>query len=575
MNAGASLRSVPDDRLRRQLPTPDATPSEPLDPKRYRKIRRFFAGALVRAFWWDVLFNQPLLRRFRRPWLPRYTRIAERYRDLAIELGGVLIKLGQFLSTRVDVLPREITSVLAELQDEVPADPFEAIAAEIEADLGVPVDRVFDRVTAVPLGAASLAQVHAAHLRDGGAVVVKVLRPGIETLVETDLRAIAFAARWLRLWKPIRRRVSLSRLIREFTRTTRRELDLATEGRSAEHFARNFAGDERIRVPAIHWEQSGDRTLTMEDVGFIKMHDLAAVDAAGVSRSELATKVYETYMEQIFIHNFVHADPHPGNVFVRPLDDSPEEGARPFELVFVDFGMMAEVPERLREALREFVVAFATRDSERLVQAYVDAGILLPGADLQRIEEVHEDVFERFWGVRMGEIRDVAMGEMSYFLREYWDVVAEMPFQMPTELLFVGRAMGLLSGVATSLDPDFDPWSAAIPFAEQLARGELGGRLWETVVDQGRLMLQLPGQASRFYRQAARGGLTVEISLSPENQKSLRRLERSLRRLTWFVPGSGLLVGGLLLYLAHPEEWWGPLLIGGSAISFLWGWIRG
>ncbi len=329
-------------------------------------------------------------------------------------------------------------------------------------------------------------------------------------------------------------------------------------------------------MPEIYWQQSGDRTLTMEDVSFIRMHDLAAVDASGVSRSQLATKVYETYMRQIFVHNFVHADPHPGNVFVHPLEESTEAaGGRPFELVFVDFGMMAEVPERLREALREFVVAFATRDAQRAVQAYADAGILLPEADLKRIEEVHEDVFERFWGVQLGEMREVAMGEMSYFLREYWDLIADMPFQVPTELLFVGRAMGLLSGLATSLAPDFDPWSAAIPFAEQMARGELGGRLWETVIDQGRLVLQLPGQASRFYRQAVRGGLTVEASLSAENQKSLRRLEKSMRRLTWFVPGAALLVGGILLFLARPEEWWGLAMIGGSAASFLWGWIRG
>ncbi len=553
------------------------SPPEAVDRRRYRKIRRFFARALLGAFWWDVVLNQPLLRRLRRPWLPRYVRVAERYRDLAIELGGVLIKLGQFLSTRVDVLPREITSVLARLQDEVPADPFEAIVGEIEADLGSAVDRVFASVSPEPLGAASLAQVHAARLLDGEAVVVKVLRPGIETLVETDLKAIAFAARWLALWKPIRRRVSLPRLIREFTRTTRRELDLEIEGRSAERFARNFADDSRVRAPAIHWPQSGARTLTMEDVGFIRMHDLAALDAAGVSRSELANKVYETYMEQIFVHNFVHADPHPGNVFVRPLDEPPEAagGGRPFELVFVDFGMMAEVPERLREALREFVVAFATRDARRLVQAYLDAGILLPEADVKRLEEVHEDVFERLWGVRLGEMREVAMGEMSYFLREYWDVISGLPFQVPTELLFVGRAMGLLSGLATSLDPEFDPWSAAIPFAERLARGELGGRLWETVVDQGRVILRLPGQASRFFRQAARGGLVVEAALSSENQKSLRRLERSMRRLTWFVPGSGLLVGGVLLLLARPEEWWGAALVAGSAASFLWGWIRG
>jgi predicted unusual protein kinase regulating ubiquinone biosynthesis (AarF/ABC1/UbiB family) len=548
----------------------------PVDLKRYRKIRRFFIRGLLHAFWWDVLLNQPLLRRFRRPWLPRYTRLAERYRDLAIELGGVLIKLGQFLSTRVDVLPGEITHVLAELQDEVPAAPFDGIIAEIESDLGRDVDQIFDAVSPEPLGAASLAQVHAARLPDGRTVVVKVLRPGIEVLVETDLAALGFAVRWLRFWKPIQRRVNLPRLIREFTRTTRRELDMEVEGKSAELFAHNFAGDPYVRVPEIFWAQSGGRTLTMEDVGFIKMSDLPALEAAGVSRSELASKVYQVYMEQIFVHNFVHADPHPGNVFVHPLDDDGEwagEG-RAFELVFVDFGMMAEVPEKLREALREFVIGFATRDPERIVQAYVDAGVLLPGADLRRVEEIHRDVLDRLWGVRMGEMREVALGEASYFLREYWDLVADMPFQVATDLLFVGRAFGLLSGLATSLDPEFDPWAASLPFAERLARGELSGRLWETVVDQGRLVLKLPGQASRFFRLATRGGLIVEATLAPDARRNLQRLDRSVRRLTWLVPASALMISGVLLLLFRPEEWWGTAVMGLAAAGFLWGWIR-
>jgi predicted unusual protein kinase regulating ubiquinone biosynthesis (AarF/ABC1/UbiB family) len=550
--------------------------SESVDLKRYRRIRRFFIRGLLHAFWWEVLLNQPLLRRFRKPWLPRYTRLAERYRDLAIDLGGVLIKLGQFLSTRVDVLPREITEVLAELQDEVPAAPFKAILAELEADLGKDVDQIFDAVSPEPLGAASLAQVHAARLPNGETVVVKVLRPGIELLVETDLAALGFAVRWLRLWRPIQRRVNLPRLIREFTRTTRRELELETEGKSAELFGHNFARDPYVRVPKIHWQQSGGRTLTMEDVGFIKMSDLAALEAAGVSRPELASKLYQTYMEQIFVHNFVHADPHPGNVFVRPLDEQGdrEVEGRPFELVFIDFGMMAEVPEKLREALREFVIGFATRDPERIVQAYVDAGVLLPGADLLRVEEVHRDVLDRLWGVRMGEMREVALGEASYFLREYWDLVADMPFQVATELLFVGRALGLLSGLATNLDPEFDPWAASLPFAERLARGELSGGLWETVVDQGRLILKLPGQASRFYRLATRGGLNVEASLSPDAKRSLQRLERGVRRLTWLVPATGLLVSGVLLLSSRPAEWWGTALIGVSLVCFIWGWIR-
>ncbi len=465
---------------------------------------------------------------------------------------------------------------------------------EIEADLGVPVDSVFGSVDAEVLGAASLAQVHGARLVDGGRVVVKVLRPGIEVLVETDLAALGFAMRWLQLWKPIRRRVNLHRLVREFTQTTRRELDMQIEGHSAERFGQNFEDDRGIRVPAIHWEQSGRRVLTMEDVSFIKIYDHRGLEAAGVDRGELAARVYRAYLEQIFVHNFVHADPHPGNIFVRPLDSGfpvpvaesgePETGSEPepaphgrsFQLVFVDFGMMAEVPERLRQSLRELVVGFATRDARQVVQAAQDAGMLLPGADLERLIEVHEDVFDRFWGIRVGEMREVAMSQARYFLREYWDLLADVPFQVQTDLLFVARAMGLLGGLATSLDPDFDPWAETLPFAGRLAQGELGARggLWETVADQGRLLLRLPGQASRFYSQAVRGELKVEAALASEARDALRHLERSVGRLAWFVASTGLLVSGVALELGRPERWWGLALIGVAGVGYLWGLVR-
>jgi len=559
-----------------------------IDFRRYRKVRRFVARTFVEIVWWDVVLNIPGLRRLRRPPLQRYQGIARRYRALATGMGGFLIKLGQFLSTRVDILPPEITRELAGLQDEVPPEPFAAIVTQIEEDFGRPLSEVFSWVDPEPLGAASLAQVHRARLPDGEEVVVKVLRPGIGVLVETDLAAVRLAFRLLRFSKTIRRRVNLQRLGAEITETTRAELDLEAEGKNAEHFAENFAGDARVYLPKIFWPWSARRTLTLENVGWLKIGDLAALDGAGIRRPEVARVLYRIYLRQIFDDSFVHADPHPGNLFIRPLpvgDESPFApgdavplppggGERPFQIVFVDFGMVAVIPERLRAALREYAIGLGTRDAARIVHSYVAAGVLLPGADLQRLEEVHEELFERFWGIRIGSLRDVAFSEAEYFFRQYRDLLYELPFQVQVDLLFASRAVGLLAGVSTQLDPEFDPWAETLPFAERLAAEELR-RDWRGLLREGLLQLQtlttLPRRVDSVLAKAERGTLTVQTALAPESRKVIQRLERSIHRLSWMVTSAALLIAGAMLHVDAPGEPYGRWLAIMAGIVFLWG----
>jgi len=544
-----------------------------IDFRRYRKVRRFVARTFVHVLWWDVLLAVPPLSRLRRPALLRWVGIARRYRALAVDMGGVLIKLGQFLSVRVDLLPPEVIRELAGLQDEVPPEPLADIVRQVEEDFGRPLAEVFARFDPEPVGAASLAQVHRARLASGEEVVVKVLRPGIGVLVETDLAAARLATRLLKFSRRVRRRVDLDRVAAEFSATTRRELDLTGEGKNAERFAADFAGDARVCVPRVYWEHTARRTLTLEDVGYLKISDLAALDRAGIDRSEVARTLYRVYMKQIFVHHFVHADPHPGNLFVKPLPGT-GEGGRQFQLAFVDFGMVAEIPERLRGALREYVIALGTRDAVRIVQAYARAGVLLPGADLTRLEEIHQELFDRFWGVRIGQLRDVALSEAGYFLRQYRDLLYEIPFQVQVDLLFVSRAVGLLSGLSTTLDPEFDPWAETIPFAERFAREELrqGWREWLSQgTAQGRTLLSLPTRIDEFLTRAERGELTFQAGLAPDTRKFLRRLERSAWRLAWMVVAAGLLIAAAMVHTASPHDPYGHWLAGLAAAAFLWG----
>lgn len=559
-----------------------------IDFRRYRKLRRFVARTFLHVLWWDVLLAWPPLARFRRPPAERWRAIARRYRALAIEMGGVLIKLGQFLSVRVDLLPADVVGELAGLQDEVPADSFSTIVAQVEGDFGRPIAECFAAIEPQPIGAASLAQVHRARLLTGEEAVVKVLRPGIDVLVETDLAATALALRLLRVSRRVRRRVDLSRVEQEFRTTTGRELDLVAEGKHAERFAQDFSGDPGVRAPRVFWQASGRRTLALEDVGYLKIADAAALARAGIDRREVARALYRAYMQQIFVHQFVHADPHPGNLFVEPLpgpgeapfapgDPVPFQAGREFRIVFVDFGMVASIPERLRGALREYVIALATRDAARMVQAYLAAGVLLPGADLRRLEEAHRALFERFWGVSLGQMREVAFSEAGYFLREYRDILYEAPFQVQVDLLFVSRAVGLLSGMATSLDPDFDPWAETIPFAERLARDEVDRlrrdwREWlRTGLLEARALLGLPRRIEDLVVRAERGELVVRSALSPEAERTARHLERATHRLAWTVLAAALLIGAVVLHVDARGETWDRWLAGLALASFLWG----
>lgn len=562
-----------------------------IDPKRYRKVRWFFAKAFAQVIWWDIILNRPVLNWVRTPPLPRWQKIARRYRDLAVEMGGVLIKLGQFLSTRVDILPAEVTGELAGLRDEVPAEKFEAIVAQIEADFGRPVSEIFEWLAPEPLGAASLGQAHLARLAANGAeVVVKVLRPGINGLVETDLAAISLALRWLKYYKRISRRVDLDWLAEEFATVTRNELDFVAEGRNAERFAQDFADEPQVYVPKVYWDYSAARTLTLENVGYLKIADLAAIDAVGIDRAKVAKKLYNVYMQQTFVTNFVHADPHPGNLFIRPMP-TPEEQARgvvgfkpgqpvpyapdrSFQIVFVDFGMVAHIPERLRKALREYAIGVGTRDSYRIVQSYVTAGVLLPGADLKRLEEAHDALFERFWGVRLGQIKDVALVEAESLVREYRDVIYDAPFQFQVDMLFVLRAVGILSGMATNLDEEFDPWAETIPFAERLAAEEIqrNWRGWlQEVVSLGQILFRLPGQADRVLTLAERGNLTLQTSFAPDTRKLVQRLDQAIGRLTWVVLAVGLLISGANLRTGGQDEFLGNVFLLLALVAFLWG----
>jgi predicted unusual protein kinase regulating ubiquinone biosynthesis (AarF/ABC1/UbiB family) len=520
---------------------------------RYRYIMVFFSRAVASFVYWEIILPRLGLRTLtRRTRSRRYRQLAARFRSMAVHMGGVMIKVGQFLSSRLDVLPVEITDELSGLQDEVPAEDFDAIRSLAEKELGAPLEVLFERFESDPLAAASLGQVHRAHLRaDGDAsfreVVVKIQRPFIEQLVEVDFSALHRVAGWMMRYEPIRKRVNVPALVNELETTVHQEIDYLSEADNAETFGKNFARRKRIRVPRVVRSRTTKRVLTLENVYAIKITDYDAISAAGIDRCEVAKVLLDTYLKQIFEDGFFHADPHPGNLFVTPIPATEEKKAT-WQLTFVDFGMVGKVPENLSEGLRELLIGIGTRNASKVVQSFQTLDVLLPNADLKLLEQAEAQMFDRFWGMSMNELRNIDHREMAQFAMQFRELMYEMPFQLPHNLLLLGRTVAILSGMCTGLDPNFNLWNQLVPYARNLVAEE-GVSNWDIWLDQiGDLvkeLIALPGQTGRVLSRIERGELTVN---TPHVNRQIYHLESAVNRLTGSIMFAAFLFGGVLLF---------------------------
>ena len=532
---------------------------------RYRRILRFAAAALAQTWWFEIALPKFGLTKFAaRGRILRLKKLAREFHDLAAELGGLMVKVGQFLSSRLDVLPEEITKELAGLQDEVAPEQFEKIRQAIETELGLPLELAFSYVDQAPIAAASLGQAYRAKLSSGLAadlgksnVIIKVLRPGIEDIVDVDLRALRKVGGWLSRVKLVSRRTDAPALVEEFAKTTLEEVNYLKEAENLEKFAKHFEGDLRINTPEVIWERSARRVLTLSDVSAIKITDIDSLMANGIDPNAVAGELARATFEQFFITGFFHADPHPGNIFVTM---QPEGGAVDFTLTYIDFGMMGQISEEMRANLQSFLFAVASRDARAWVAACERLGVLLPTADRVILEEAVTKLFERFGGVRVGELIQTDPRELRDFALQFSDLIRTLPFQLPNDFLFLIRALSLISGVTSALNREFNIWDAIDPFARTLINGTGTNairKVGQNALANLNTLLRLPGRLDGLVARIERGELVVR---NPELERRMRALDGTIRRVTGAILFATLLVSGILL-LGRSQELGSALMI--------------
>jgi predicted unusual protein kinase regulating ubiquinone biosynthesis (AarF/ABC1/UbiB family) len=477
-----------------------------------------------------------------RPDMEALLRILRQFRQTAVDLGGLLIKLGQFLGARADLLPQEALDELAALHDEVPPERFEDIKGVIERAWHAPLSEVCTEIDPAPAGSASLGQVHRARLRDGREVAIKVQRPGISAIVRTDLRTLRFVLRVVAWLAPAANQITdLRALYREFSRTVSEELDYVQEGRNAERFAAIFADDPGVRVPAVIPEYTSRRVLALEWMDGIKITNFAALDAAGVNRVPLADRLAGAYFRQVLEAGFFHADPHPGNILVQP----DPTGDR---LVFVDFGMMGVITPRMRGGVRDCFRGVVAQDAALVVRGLDALGFLSETADREAIERIVGAMLTQF-GAEAGTGTGAGPGRRARgvnpreVLGDVETTLYDQPLRLPAQLAFFGRMLGMLLGLTVALSPSFDFVAVATPYAQRFMGGGAEGILRllgvESLEALGRDLLgggvatvqslaSVPRRLDRFLERAERGELHVVVERAEADARARGRNGRRL-----------------------------------------------
>ena len=496
------------------------------------------------------LFRPVRFLRYLAPWhrLTRNTPRALRIRRALEDLGPIFVKFGQILSTRQDLLPDDIAAELAKLQDRVAPFPGQRARQIIETAFQKPITEIFHSCEEQPLASASVAQVHAATLKSGEDVVVKILRPGIEKVIRRDLSLLYYIAGLAeRYWRDARR-LRPREVVAEFEKTLYDELDLLREAANASQLRRNFVDSALLHVPEVYWPYCRRNVMVMERIYGIPVNDLVALRQAGVDLKTLSEHGVEIFFTQVFRHNFFHADMHPGNIFVAPNG----------QYMAVDFGIMGTLSPEDQRYLAENFLAFFRRDYHRVAELHVESEWVPQGTRVDEFEaairSVCEPIFER-------PLREISFGQL---LLRLFQTARRFNMVIQPQLVLLQKTLLNIEGLGRQLYPDLDLWQTAKPFLERWMSEQVGarafaGRMRRSLPEWSERLPEIPALLHRTLQQSADGRLRVQWE-SRELEKLRKQLRQANQRTLAAILGSAFLISAALIY---GLDGFTPAMVGG------------
>lgn len=476
-----------------------------------------------------------------------------RMRRVLEELGPTFIKLGQVLATRVDMFPPEWIAEFEKLQSDAPATPFVDLLHEVQVALGQDPHDVFDDLDAEPIGSASIAQVHRARLKTTGEeIVLKIRRPGIIPKIEADLRVLRHIAALAEFEFPEMRRYQPTKIVDEFAKSLRRELNFSSEARHLERFAQNFADSLEVEIPRVYREWTSERLIVLSYVGGVPGNDLPAVDAAGLDRRVLASRGADAVLKMVLIDGYFHADPHPGNVKYLP-------GNR---LAFLDFGMIGRLPHPRRDQIVDLLAALSQRDEHGILNVLLE----WTGDAVVDEEKMAADIADFIFNYENLPLKDIQFGTL---LNDIVAISREHELILPADLTLLFKALISLEGLGRQLDPEFQMVPHLTPFVKQviisryhpanvLKRGRVG------LMEALHVLSGVPKDIGRLVKQARRGNMRIDLDLKRLDHFGTQ-MARSANRLTMGIITGAMMIGSAIISTVNA----GPTILGIPVLGFL------